>query len=31
MTKADMLDNLSDDPTEYQIKKYAKGLLVLLN
>lgn len=27
---ADMLANLSDSPTEYQIKKYAKGLLYLL-
>ena len=28
---ADMLANLSDHPTERQIVKYAKGLLVLLN
>jgi (p)ppGpp synthase/HD superfamily hydrolase len=28
---ADMLDNLSDDPSEKQIKKYAKGLLYLLD
>ena len=27
---ADMLDNLSDDPTPKQIKKYARGLLVLV-
>lgn len=27
---ADMLDNLSDSPTEKQIIKYAKGLLFLL-
>lgn len=27
---ADMLENLSDDPTEKQIKKYAKGLLFLM-
>ena len=26
---ADMLDNLSDDPTPRQIRKYAKGLLYL--
>jgi len=28
---ADMLTNLSDDPTDRQIKKYAEGLLFLLN
>ena len=28
---ADILHNLSDAPTERQIIKYAKGLLVLLN
>ena len=28
---ADMLSNLADDPTERQIKKYAKGLLFLLD
>ena len=28
---ADMLTNLSDTPTERQIKKYAKGLLYLLD
>lgn len=27
----DMLDNLSDSPTEGQIVKYARGLLALLN
>lgn len=27
----DMLDNLSDSPTEKQIVKYAKGLLILLD
>lgn len=27
---ADMLDNLSDNPTPKQIKKYARGLLVLV-
>ena len=28
---ADILDNLSDDPTEKQIEKYAKALLLLRN
>ncbi len=28
---ADMLHNLSDTPTEYQVLKYAKGLLILLD
>ncbi|MEM1210201.1 MAG: hypothetical protein AAF586_03885 [Planctomycetota bacterium] len=28
---ADMLANLSDNPTERQIRKYAKGLLILLD
>jgi len=28
---ADMLDNLSSDPSEKQVKKYAKGLAFLLN
>jgi len=28
---ADMLHNLSDDPTERQIIKYAKGLLFLMD
>lgn len=27
----DILDNLSDDPTNYQIKKYSKALLILCN
>lgn len=28
---ADMLDNLSDSPSERQIRKYAKGLLALVD
>lgn len=28
---ADMLSNLSDDPTDKQIRKYAKGLLILVD
>lgn len=28
---ADMLANLSDEPTERQIRKYARGLLILLD
>jgi len=28
---ADMLSNLADNPTDKQIKKYAKGLLFLVD
>lgn len=28
---ADMLSNLADDPTDYQIRKYSRGLLTLVD